>query len=186
MEVRSADIRTDPAKSTAHAQTDQETGSAQSGENMNLQIPSEILTRIHAHGEAAYPEEGAGLLLGITQEGVKQVRAIIPLKNSREDSARHNRYLVTARDYMAAEDEADRQGLEVLGVFHSHPDHPSQPSEYDREWAMPWFSYLITSVNHGIASGSRSWRLSDDHAQFMQEHLEVIPAEPVITKRTQP
>jgi proteasome lid subunit RPN8/RPN11 len=149
---------------------------------MNLQIPSDILSRIHAHGEAAYPEEGAGLLLGIVQDGVKYIKEIMPLANAREDAARRNRYMVTPQDYMAAEDEAIRRGLEVLGVFHSHPDHPNQPSEYDRQWAMPWFSYLITSVNHGISSGSRSWRLTDDHSQFLQEQLEIITNDPAISK----
>jgi proteasome lid subunit RPN8/RPN11 len=146
---------------------------------MKLQIPSEIMRRIHAHGEAAYPEEGAGLLLGILQDGNKLVKQIMPLENAREQTARHNRYLVTPEDYMRAEEEATRQGLEVLGVFHSHPDHPNQPSEYDLQWAMPWFSYLITSVHQGISSGSRSWRLGDDHARFLQEHLETISEDKV-------
>jgi proteasome lid subunit RPN8/RPN11 len=146
---------------------------------MNLHIPSEILKRIHAHGESAYPEEGAGLLLGVIQDGIKLVKEIMPLVNAREQNARHNRYLVTPEDYMVAEDEAARQGLEVLGVFHSHPNHPNQPSEYDLQWAMPWFSYLITSVDHGLASGSRSWRLADTHSQFLEEHLEIIHEETV-------
>lgn len=142
---------------------------------MNLQISSNILNRIHTHGESSYPEEGVGLLLGVIQDGVKQVRQIIPLVNAREKNARHNRYLLTPQDYMAAEDEAARQGLEVLGVFHSHPDHPNRPSEYDRQWALPWFSYLITKVDHGRASGSRSWHLASDHSYFTQEYIEILP-----------
>ncbi len=67
----------------------------------------------------------------------------------REDTARHNRYLITPQDMLAGEIEADRLGLDVVGVFHSHPDHPNLPSEFDREWALPWFSYLITSVIAG-------------------------------------
>jgi proteasome lid subunit RPN8/RPN11 len=134
-----------------------------------LKISSAILSQIHAHGEASYPEEGAGLLLGSVDGQAKQVVSLLTLANAREASARHNRYLLTAQDYLNGEQEADRLGLEVLGVFHSHPDHPNQPSEFDREWAMPWLSYLITSVEAGKAIGSRSWLLSDDRSHFTDE-----------------
>lgn len=142
---------------------------------MTLQIPSNILERIHVNGQAAYPEEGAGLMLGTVQDGAKLVMEIVPMENAREGAARRNRYLLTAQDYLLAEKEADRLGLEVLGVFHSHPDHPNRPSEFDLEWAMPWFSYLITSVNGGLPAGSRAWLLTDDRTQFAEEALEVIP-----------
>jgi proteasome lid subunit RPN8/RPN11 len=149
---------------------------------MTLEIPSDILERIHAYGQAAYPEEGAGLMLGTVQDEAKRVMEIIPLENACEDAARHNRYLLTPQAYLLAEKEADRLGLEVLGVFHSHPDHPNRPSEFDLEWAMPWFSYLITSVNARIPAGSRAWLLTDDRTQFAEEPLEVIPERTVISK----
>lgn len=136
---------------------------------MSLEISSSLLEHIHRFGEAAYPDEGAGLLLGISDGTKKQVKAVLPLSNSREDSARHNRYLLTPQDYLHGEQEAARLGLDVLGVFHSHPDHPNRPSEFDREWAMPWFSYLITSVQAGAAAGSRSWLLSEDRQAFSEE-----------------
>ena len=136
---------------------------------MSLLIPPHLLAQINRHGEAAYPEEGAGLLLGSANGDSKLVTAILPLTNAREDSARHNRYLVTPQDYLHGEQQAARLGLDVLGVFHSHPDHPNRPSEFDREWAMPWFSYVITSVNAGQAAGSRSWQLSEDRSPFTEE-----------------
>lgn len=136
---------------------------------MSLEISSSLLEHIHRFGEVAYPDEGAGLLLGISDGAKKQVKAVLPLSNSREDSARHNRYLLTPQDYLHGEQEAARLGLDVLGVFHSHPDHPNRPSEFDREWAMPWFSYLITSVQAGAAAGSRSWLLSEDRQAFSEE-----------------
>ncbi len=139
---------------------------------MSLSVPSTLLREIHSHGEAAYPEEGAGLLLGVANGDSKQVSALLPITNAREDSARHNRYLVTPQDYMHAEQEAARRGLDVLGVFHSHPDHPNRPSEFDREWAMPWFSYVITSVNQGQAVESRSWLLRQDRSAFDEEEIE--------------
>ena len=140
---------------------------------MSLHLSSELLSQIHRHGEAAYPEEGAGLLLGAANGDHKQVEAILSLSNAREDSARHNRYLLTPQDYLRGEQEAARLGLDVLGVFHSHPDHPNRPSEFDREWAMPWFSYVITSVQAGVAAGSRSWLLSDDRQAFNEERIQV-------------
>ena len=124
-------------------------------------------------GEAAYPDEGAGFLLGAADGERRQVKAILTLDNSREAEARHNRYLLTPQDFLRGEREAARQGLDLLGVFHSHPDHPSQPSEFDREWAMPWFSYVITSVQAGKAAGSRSWRLEEDRSSFFEEVIEV-------------
>ncbi len=138
---------------------------------MKIEIPQPLLDDIHAHGEAAYPEEGAGFLLGHTDGKSRGVTAILTLANAREASARHNRYLLTALDMMRGEQEADRLGLEVIGVFHSHPDHPNRPSEFDREWALPWFSYLITSVNGGRAVDSRSWRLTEDRSVFAEEEI---------------
>ncbi len=143
---------------------------------MSLLISNELIELIHRHGESAYPEEGAGLLLGGMNGEHKQVTAILPLANTREDGARFNRYLLTARDYLYGEEEAARRGLDVLGVFHSHPDHPNRPSEFDREWAMPWFSYVITSVTAGKAIGSRSWLLSDDRQSFTEEEI-IVTAE---------
>ena len=140
---------------------------------MTLSISSEILAQIYAHDEQAYPEEGAGFLLGSSGERGKQVKAILPVTNSREADARHNRYLLTSQDYLRGEQEAARRGLDVLGVFHSHPDHPDRPSEFDREWALPWFSYVITSVQNGSAVASRSWLLAEDRSIFHEEPIEI-------------
>ncbi len=141
---------------------------------MILEISSDLLTQIHSHGEASYPEEGAGLLLGRADDSSRLVAEILTLPNSREDSARHNRYLLTPQDMLRGEEQAERLGLDVIGVFHSHPDHPNRPSEFDREWAMPWFSYIITSVHAGKAKESRSWRLDDDRSKFEEEVIQVI------------
>ena len=141
---------------------------------MKLEISREVLNRIYAHGEAAYPDEGAGFLLGMANDEQRQVAAILPLDNAREDSARHNRYLLTPQDYLRGEQHAAGLGLDVLGVFHSHPDHPDQPSEFDRQWAIPWFSYVITSVAGGQAVGSRSWRLTEDRTAFEEEPIHIV------------
>ena len=140
---------------------------------MTLFIPQSVLDRIHAHGERAYPEEGAGLMLGKIIDQDHQVSDILPLENVREAGSRYDRYQLSPQDYLKGEEEADRLGLEMLGVFHSHPDHPNRPSEFDRQWAWPNFSYLITSVDEGKAVASRSWRLADDRTSFSEEILEV-------------
>lgn len=140
---------------------------------MTLVVPSELLQAIHAHGEATYPEEGAGLLLGEVLGLTKRVRRLLLLENAREQAARHNRYLLSPQDYLRGEQEAARLGLEVLGVFHSHPDHPNQPSDFDREWAMPWFSYVITSVQQGKAVNSRAWVLLEDRSGFLEEPIQI-------------
>jgi proteasome lid subunit RPN8/RPN11 len=140
-----------------------------------LEIGAALLEEIHQHGQAAYPEEGAGMLLGSAEGERKRVRALLPFTNAREDSARLNRYLLTPEDYLHGEREAALQGLDLIGVFHSHPDHPNHPSAFDLEWAMPWFSYLITSVQGGGSTESRSWQLSDDRSQFVEEEIVLVP-----------
>jgi proteasome lid subunit RPN8/RPN11 len=140
---------------------------------MELEISQKLLDDIHAHGEEAYPGEGAGFMLGNTNGDLRAVTAILELPNAREESAQHNRYLLTPQDVLHSEQEAANLGLDVIGVFHSHPDHPNQPSEFDREWAMPWFSYIITSVQSGKSAGSRSWRLTDDRSAFMEETIQI-------------
>jgi len=142
---------------------------------MGIHLTPEIVGQIHAFLESAYPDEGAGLLLGNELEGIRRVLAIIPLANSRESAARHNRYLITPQDMLHGEQEAMRLGLDVVGIFHSHPDSPNRPSEFDREWALPWFSYLITTVAGGQAQDSRSWRLEEDRSRFNEETVAVTP-----------
>jgi proteasome lid subunit RPN8/RPN11 len=137
-----------------------------------LEISKDVLDQIYAHGEAAFPDEGAGFLLG-TDGYPRRITAILGLPNAREDEARHNRFLITPQDYLKGELEADRLGLSVLGIFHSHPDSPNNPSEYDRDWAQPFFSYIITSVYAAKAVQSRSWLLSEDRTHFDEEEIKI-------------
>ncbi len=137
---------------------------------MNIKITTDILDEINKHVEEAYPEEGAGFLVGVDGE----VKKIIPLGNAREDEARHNRFLITPKDYLKAELTADSLGLSLIGVFHSHPDCPNEPSEYDREWAQPFFSYIITRVDNGKAVSHRSWRLAEDRSKYDEEEIKTL------------
>lgn len=135
-----------------------------------LLISQNLLNIIHKNGEQAHPEEGAGFLLGMEGE----VKEVLSLPNAREDEARHNRFLITPEEYLKAELKADALGLSLIGVFHSHPDCPNIPSEYDREWAQPFFSYIITRVDNAKAINSRSWLLTEDRSKFEEEELQII------------
>ena len=134
-----------------------------------LVVPNRLIAQINAHVEKVYPEEGAGFLVG--DEG--EVKEILPLSNAREDAARNNRFLITPEDYLKAELKADGLGLSLIGVFHSHPDCPNVPSEYDREWAQPFFSYIITRVDEGKSVSHRSWRLVEDRSKYDEEEIKI-------------
>jgi proteasome lid subunit RPN8/RPN11 len=139
---------------------------------LSLHIPSPLLDEIHSHGEKSYPEEGVGLMMGYEKDGIRYVAQLLYVDNAREESARHNRYLITAEDMLRGENEAETLGLNIVGIFHSHPDHPNIPSDFDRENAIPWYSYLITSVAKGIAIESQSWQLSEDRSHFIPEEIK--------------
>lgn len=138
-----------------------------------LFLPATLLEELSRHLETAYPHEGAGFLFGETEGHLRRVRAILPLPNAREAAARHNRFLITPQDYARAEQRAAQAALDVLGVFHSHPDSPNIPSEFDRQWALPYFAYLITTVNQGIASQHRVWMLREDRSAFDEIPLRI-------------
>lgn len=138
---------------------------------MALKLTAELLNAIERHAEAAYPHEGCGILLGQVEGDTRTVTDILPVENQREEAARRNRYLIPPEIVADGEERAEQKGLEVIGFFHSHPDHPARPSAFDREHAWPWYSYVITSVERGRASGSRAWRLLDDRSQFVEEKM---------------
>jgi len=135
-----------------------------------LHISGVLIKQIKDHGESHYPEEGAGLILGRFNAEIRYAEQFLPLANQFESSSRHNRYLIKPEEMLNAELQAERLGLDIIGVFHSHPDYPAIPSEFDRERALPWYSYIITRVDSSGAIESRSWRLSDER-QFLEEEI---------------
>ena len=142
-----------------------------------LCISKPLADKIRAHGAETYPHECCGALLGrdseLKEQGApREVRSLFPLVNRRDDSPR-NRFSVSAEDVRGAEKAAREQGLEVVGWYHSHPDHPARPSQYDREHAWPWYSYIIVSVEDGSPQDLTSWRLNDDREEFSPEGLEI-------------
>ncbi|MEE9216071.1 MAG: M67 family metallopeptidase [Anaerolineales bacterium] len=140
---------------------------------MRLTIPIQIMDEIHVHGEKLYPEEGAGLILGSNEGEDREARRVLPMPNYFETNERGHRYKLDPQEILQAEELAEQLGLEVIGVFHSHPDHPPAPSQYDLEWAVPWFVYLITNVDRGVASESRVWRMMEDHSRMVEEVLDI-------------
>lgn len=129
------------------------------------------MQQIRAHGAEAYPHECCGALLGIDGAGGRVVKKLFPLENRHEDSP-GNRFLLTAEDVRRAERVAAESALELVGWYHSHPDHPARPSEYDREHAWPWYSYVIVRVDAGMPQELTSWRLADDRSGFLPEEAE--------------
>ena len=154
-------------------------------------VLSEALTKeIRGHGAKDYPNETCGAMLGVDaldhlansknangSEPRREVKALFPLINRRDDSPR-NRFSVTADDVRAAERAAAASGLELIGWYHSHPDHPAAPSEYDREYAWPWYSYVIVRVAAGEPREMTSWLLADDRSQFHPEEIQNRVATP--------
>lgn len=125
----------------------------------------ETVTR---HAAEAYPEECCGVLVGRPNGQGAVVEKVISAANERLDS-RHNRYVISPAAVLAAQKEARALGLDVVGYYHSHPDHPARPSDFDRDHAWPGLSYLIVAVAAGQVQDARSWRLQDDRTRFDEE-----------------
>jgi proteasome lid subunit RPN8/RPN11 len=142
---------------------------------MTIRFSPGAFNEIRAHLESVYPDEGAGFLLGYQDGELRTVESALPQPNEFEEDQRGRRYLIEPKDMLAAEKYADEHGYQILGIFHSHPDHPAEPSSYDLEWSLPWFSYVITSVESGKAVTTRGWRLTDDRDRFYEEKIEAIP-----------
>lgn len=130
--------------------------------------------QVHAHLCRAYPEEGCGVLLGRDDGAGRTVERVIALDNVREGE-RERRYLIAPQQILAAEREARGLGLDVIGFFHSHPDHPARPSAFDLEHAWPFYSYVIASVERGRIADTTSWRLDPERARFEPETLSIDP-----------
>jgi len=133
---------------------------------MALSLAPGVDAAIRAHGVETYPNECCGALIG--RDGV--VTAIYALPNTTEEGPRR-RFLVRPSDYQEAEKRAVQAGGDLLGFYHSHPDHPARPSQYDLDHAWPFFSYVIVSVREGVSEDMTSWRLREDRSAFDAEEL---------------
>ncbi len=136
-----------------------------------LRIRKRALDKILALAEKDYPYETCGLLLGKIAGDVRTVFGAYETPNANPDR-KNDRYEINPKDYMKAEDKAREFGLEIVGVYHSHPDHPDRPSQFDEERAFEGFSYIIVSVQQGRWTSYRSWELIE--GKFREEEIQVF------------
>ena len=137
---------------------------------MTLRMPAPLLDQVRREGELAYPSECCGAIAGPV-EGEKRAARLYPLANRRTDDP--HRYLIEAEQLRSVEREAQANNWEILGFYHSHPDHPAIPSEFDTSHAWPWYSYLIGAVADGRAESAASWVLDPDRPRMQEETLDV-------------
>lgn len=152
-----------------------------------IQLSDSHLATIRGHGAQEYPRECCGVLIGHVDAGGKRVAEVRALPNTFQPSdefersvkggggggeepvGQERRYMVSPDAMFALMREERQTGRKVLGFYHSHPDHPARPSEYDRAWAMPWYSYIIVSILSGTADKLTCWQLTADGSAFEQE-----------------
>lgn len=134
-----------------------------------LEISSTLIRSIEIHGEQSYPNECCGFLFG-TEGNPRKITSILPVENAKLGDQRR-RFEINPQDYMKAENHALENGQDLLGIYHSHPDHPNLPSKTDLDKAMPYFSYVITSIVNGKATSTASWQLGEEQLFEREEIL---------------
>ncbi|MDZ7344486.1 MAG: M67 family metallopeptidase [candidate division KSB1 bacterium] len=128
---------------------------------------------IKRQGEAAFPHECCGFLLGRVEDNRRLVVQTRAAQNQRTDSPQ-NRYLISPQDYLQADRQARKGGVEIIGFYHSHPDHPARPSKSDLENAWPAYIYVIVSVNQGHAIEVTAWTIAEDRSRFLQDEIILV------------
>jgi proteasome lid subunit RPN8/RPN11 len=136
-------------------------------------LENDVQKAIVQDAVGCYPNECCGFLYGNEDSNGRRIITLARMVTNVKDGDKRRRFEISPQDYVAAERYAEEQQIELLGVYHSHPDHPAIPSEHDRAAAQPFFSYLIISVNNKEPGAIRSWRLNDDW-QFEEENNHLI------------
>ena len=142
------------------------------GGHVTLRLAGALAEEIRRHGEAAYPAECCGVLVGRAEAEAKEVVRLAPAVNRRTDDP--HRYLIAPDDLRRLEAEVRAAGQEIVGYYHSHPDHPARPSAFDTEHAWPWYSYLIVRIDRGRGADLASWVLDDQRPLMLPESLDVL------------
>lgn len=133
-------------------------------------IPVIIRKHLEEALEKAFPNEGCGFVFGVEKEDYRIIKKIWPVRNAKPgDQTR--RFMIDPRDYLKAEQFAVSSGMDLLGIFHSHPNHPAKPSIHDFQSAVPYFSFIILSIYDGKTVDWTSWRLHDDGSEFVSENV---------------
>jgi proteasome lid subunit RPN8/RPN11 len=142
-----------------------------------IELSQSLYRKIELEGAKAYPNECCGILFGrdVTGDGDYAVRRVVeslsPVVNEFEEEEQYHRFLITPQTLMRAEKEAAKEGQLVLGFYHSHPDVAARPSEYDRQHAWPFYSYVIVSIVKGQPAEMTSWLLDDETNAFKKQNL---------------
>jgi len=140
-----------------------------------ITISANQLSEINRHGEQDYPYECCGLLIGhYEDDGRKVVTETFPISNSREETAKRNRFLIEPQELMRGEKYARSKQLDIVGFYHSHPESPAVPSQYDLEHAWPTYSYIIVSVMNQKAGDLFSWEQTPDRSKFDREEMKIF------------
>jgi proteasome lid subunit RPN8/RPN11 len=152
--------------------------------NNVLYLPSGFVKQIEAEGAAAYPNECCGIMFGRDERdgGITRriVQRIEPVKNAFEADEQYHRFSISPQQLMAADRVAGENGELVLGFYHSHPDHPARPSEYDRQHAWPFYSYVIVAIHKREPVDMTSWLLNEQTEVFArQEIVEALESGPL-------
>ena len=149
-----------------------------------ITLTETVRQSIAQHAEASYPNECVGLLIGRVDGKQKTVEAIheapnnwsteVGLSEAEHEHSLADRFYLDPREYMRADRAARAQGLDIVGCYHSHPDHPAVPSAYDTAHAWPWYSYLIVRIEQGQPREAASYTLDPDRPLMHPEPLEVL------------
>lgn len=140
---------------------------------MAIKISQALQQQIFQQMEGTFPNEGGGFLFGSKQGDDTVIEDVIQVENIFETEEQYHRYAMTPQNWMNMEDEAEERGLLLVGYYHSHPNHPAIPSEFDRVHALPQFAYIITSVLDGKSAEQLAWLLSEDRSEFNKLDLIV-------------
>lgn len=142
---------------------------------LRLELQGDHEQAIREHGERAFPSECCGFLLGRDVDDVRRITTVVPAANDRAEPEQRNRFSITPESFMEADKAARKEKLDILGFYHSHPNAPPRPSEYDLDHAWPVYSYVIVSVQNSQAREMTSWVLRDDRSQFDEQTIAIAP-----------
>lgn len=138
-----------------------------------MEIKKEVWEEIIRLSEEGYPFEVCGILIGNMDKNSRKITMVHKSENINRQRA-HDRYEIDPREILRTEKEIKAYGKEIIGFFHSHPDHPPFPSNFDRERAWPLYSYMIVSINKGRFTSAKSWILKDENGEFQEEEIKIV------------
>ena len=140
---------------------------------MAISLNQDIIKQMEDHATTTFPDECCGFMFGGIDNGNTKVELISKVTNTHPDF-KARRFLISPDDYMIAENYADENGYALVGVYHSHPNHPAIPSDIDRQAALPGFSYIIFSILDGTPSDVTAWELLEDRSKFRAVQIEKV------------